>query len=141
MSDSKPALQLNVPAMPLHGRHLIEASAGTGKTYNITRLYLRLLLEKHLTVKEILVMTFTKAATEEIKGRISATLREAAGLWQNVKDSEHALSEAELETIANAMEDYMQYDDEKLNTEFLFGGLSVADRVNSIQNKIDKVFN
>ena len=50
-------------------------------------------------------------------------------------------SEAELETIANAMEDYMQYDDEKLNTEFLFGGLSVADRVDSIQNKIDEVFN
>ena len=50
-------------------------------------------------------------------------------------------SEAELETISNAMEDYLQYDDEKLNTEFLFGGLSVADRVNSIQNKIDKVFN
>ena len=50
-------------------------------------------------------------------------------------------SEAELETIANAMEDYLQYDDEKLNTQFLFGGLSVADRVNSIQNKIDKVFN
>ena len=49
-------------------------------------------------------------------------------------------SEAELETIANAMEDYLQYDDEKLNTEFLFGGLSVADRVDSIQNKIDKVF-
>ena len=52
-----------------------------------------------------------------------------------------SFTEAELETIANAMEDYMQYDDEKLNTEFLFGGLSVADRVNSIQNKIDKVFN
>ena len=50
-------------------------------------------------------------------------------------------TEFELETIANAMEDYMQYDDEKLTTEFLFGGLSVADRVNSIQNKIDKVFN
>ena len=50
-------------------------------------------------------------------------------------------TEYELETIANAMEDYMQYDDEKLNTEFLFGGLSVADRVNSIQDKIDKVFN
>ena len=52
-----------------------------------------------------------------------------------------SFTEAELETIANAMEDYRQYDDEKLNTEFLFGGLSVADRVNSIQNKIDKVFN
>ena len=51
-----------------------------------------------------------------------------------------SFTEAELETIANAMEDYMQYDDEKLNTEFLFGGLSVADRVGSIQNKIDEVF-
>ena len=49
-------------------------------------------------------------------------------------------SEAELETIANAMEDYMQYDDEKLNTESLFGGVSVADRVNSINNKIDEAF-
>ena len=51
-----------------------------------------------------------------------------------------SFTEAELETIANAMEDYRQYDDEKLNTEFLFGGLSVADRVDSIQNKIDEVF-
>ena len=48
-------------------------------------------------------------------------------------------TEFELETIANAMEDYINYDDENLNTESLFGGLSVADRVNSIQNKIDKV--
>ena len=49
-------------------------------------------------------------------------------------------TEYELETIANAMEDYMQYDDEKLNTEFLFGGLSVETRVLSIQNKIDTLF-
>ena len=48
-------------------------------------------------------------------------------------------TEIELETIANAMEDYILYDDEKLDTEFLFGGLSVADRVNSIQNKIDEL--
>ena len=60
---------------------------------------------------------------------------------QIMKTFSLSFTEAELETIANAMEDYMQYDDEKLNTEFLFGGLSVADRVNSIQNKIDKVFN
>ena len=50
-------------------------------------------------------------------------------------------TEFELETIANAMEDYINYDDEKLDTDLLFGGLSVADRVNSIQDKIDKVFN
>ena len=48
-------------------------------------------------------------------------------------------TEYELETIANAMEDYINYDDENLNTEFLFGGLSVADRVTSINNKIDSV--
>ena len=48
-------------------------------------------------------------------------------------------TEFELETIVNAMEDYINYDDEKLDTEFLFGGLSVADRVTSINNKIDSV--
>ena len=48
-------------------------------------------------------------------------------------------TEFELETIANAMEDYIQYDDEKLDTDILFGGLSVADRVTSINNKIDSV--
>ena len=48
-------------------------------------------------------------------------------------------TEFELETIANAMEDYINYDDEKLDTESLFGGLSVSERVNSIQDKIYKV--
>ncbi len=85
-SSTKEAKLLNVPAMPLKGRHLIEASAGTGKTYNITRLYLRLLLEKKLNVKEILVMTFTKAATEEIKGRVAKTLREATAFWEACLD-------------------------------------------------------
>ena len=50
---------------------------------------------------------------------------------------ENPFTEIELETIANSMDDYIHYDDEKLNTESLLGGLSVADRVNSIQNKID----
>ena len=48
-------------------------------------------------------------------------------------------TDAELETIANAMDDYIYYDDEKLDTESLFGGLSVADRVTSINNKIDSI--
>ena len=50
-------------------------------------------------------------------------------------------TEFELETIANSMEDYINYDDENLNTDLLFGGLSVADRVTSINNKIDNVLN
>ena len=50
-------------------------------------------------------------------------------------------TEYELETIANAMDDYINYDDENLNTDLLFGGLSVSERVNSIQTKIDNVIN
>ncbi len=68
----------------LDGKHLIEASAGTGKTYNITRLYLRLILEKGLTVEQILVMTFTKDATEEIRGRIGELLRESLNQWNQL---------------------------------------------------------
>ena len=52
---------------------------------------------------------------------------------------QNPFTEIELETIANAMDDYINYDDEKLDTEYLFGGLSVADRVNSIQTKIEEL--
>ena len=51
-------------------------------------------------------------------------------------------TEAELETIASAMDDYMAYsDDEFTNQDDLIGGLSVEDRVNSINDKITAVFN
>lgn len=63
--------------VPLAGTNLIEASAGTGKTYTIAGLYLRLILEKRFTVDQILVVTFTKSATEELKQRIRLRLREA----------------------------------------------------------------
>ena len=62
---------------PLTGTNLIEASAGTGKTYTLSGLFLRLILEKSLTVDRILVVTFTEAATDELKDRIRRKLREA----------------------------------------------------------------
>ena len=49
-------------------------------------------------------------------------------------------TEFELETIYNAMDDYINYDDDDELPENLIGGLSVANRVESIQNKIDLVF-
>ncbi|MGL1956196.1 MAG: UvrD-helicase domain-containing protein [Colwellia sp.] len=70
--------------IPLTGKHLIEASAGTGKTYNITRIYLRLLLERELTVEQILLMTFTKDATQELRGRIDSFIRQALNDWENL---------------------------------------------------------
>jgi exodeoxyribonuclease V beta subunit len=61
-------------ASPLVGTNLIEASAGTGKTYTIAGLFVRLIMEKGLDVDQILVVTFTKAATAELKDRIYQNL-------------------------------------------------------------------
>jgi exodeoxyribonuclease V beta subunit len=69
---------LDQATLPLGGNHLIEASAGTGKTHTIASLYVRLLLERGLGVNEILVVTYTTAATAELRGRIRERLREAA---------------------------------------------------------------
>lgn len=72
---------------PLQGSRLIEASAGTGKTWTIAALYLRLVLGhgdarsafgRPLLPAEILVMTFTRAATRELSDRIRQRLVEAA---------------------------------------------------------------
>lgn len=68
---------MDLCAAPLDGATLIEASAGTGKTFTLTGLFLRLILEKRLTVDQILVVTFTDAATEELRGRIRKRLTEA----------------------------------------------------------------
>ena len=62
--------------MPLNGLQLIEASAGTGKTYTIANLYLRQLLSGRET-SQVLVVTFTNAATDELRGRIRERVREA----------------------------------------------------------------
>ncbi|WP_411992958.1 exodeoxyribonuclease V subunit beta [Agarivorans sp. DSG3-1] len=77
---------------PLNGARLIEASAGTGKTYTIGTLILRLLLGHPLkpeegftqqgqltalTIDQILVVTFTEAATQELRGRIRDWIHEA----------------------------------------------------------------
>jgi len=60
----------------LAGLNLIEASAGTGKTYNIAALYIRLVIERGLTVDQILVLTYTEAATAELRDRIHRRLGE-----------------------------------------------------------------
>jgi len=65
----------------LSGKNLIEASAGTGKTYAIACLYLRLIIESGLTPEQILVVTYTEAATEELRGRIRTRIREALDIF------------------------------------------------------------
>ena len=59
------------------GVTLIEASAGTGKTYSITGLILRLILEERCLIRDILAVTFTEAATQELRDRIRHRLQVA----------------------------------------------------------------
>ncbi|NBC05019.1 MAG: exodeoxyribonuclease V subunit beta, partial [Bacteroidetes bacterium] len=68
-------------------RILVEASAGTGKTYTLTALYVRLLIEKKLEVDQILVMTFTNKATSELKERIFKRLKSCLHKLQTKEES------------------------------------------------------
>ena len=89
-------IPLDPLAFPLTGSHLIEASAGTGKTFTIAMLYVRLILGHRgdlafsggpLTPPDILVVTFTEAATQELRDRIRARLTEAAQCFRQAPDS------------------------------------------------------
>lgn len=69
-------LEFDPFSCPLSGVNLVEASAGTGKTYSITSVYLRFILESSLQVENILVVTFTEAATAELNDRIRTRLKD-----------------------------------------------------------------
>lgn len=87
-------MQFDCLQSPLSGVHLIEASAGTGKTYAIEGLFLRLLLEKRLSVGEILVVTFTNAATAELRERIRARLTGFKGLLKGLHNGDPMMERA-----------------------------------------------
>lgn len=85
MTEPQPILALD---LPLRSRQLIEASAGTGKTWTLAALYVRLVLGHGrgglpcgLLPPQILVMTFTEAATAELRDRIRSRLQEAAAAF------------------------------------------------------------
>ena len=59
----------------LKGIHLVEANAGTGKTYTISSLFVRLIAETDYEVQKLLVLTFTEAATVELRERIQSRCR------------------------------------------------------------------
>lgn len=85
---SQKSTALNAISLPLNQVNLIEASAGTGKTYTIGSIYLRLLLQagencfsRPLNVEEILVVTFTEMATEDLKRKIRERLTAAISIF------------------------------------------------------------
>ncbi len=73
------------------GLHLIEASAGTGKTYTLSSLMVRIFLEKYLP-RQVIATTFTRAAAAELKSRIRARLVET----YRYLDAKRSLTEKEI---------------------------------------------
>ena len=67
---------IDVKYADLKGIHLVEANAGTGKTYNISSLFVRLIAETDHEIHKLLVLTFTEAATVELRQRIQSRCRE-----------------------------------------------------------------
>jgi exodeoxyribonuclease V beta subunit len=89
-------ISLNPLTFPFSSASLIEASAGTGKTYTLAALYVRLVLghggdhafNRALLPPEILVVTFTNAATLELRDRIRSNLSTTARVFRGLEDSE-----------------------------------------------------
>ena len=77
---------------PLKGVTLIEAGAGTGKTFTLSGIFLKLIVDKGLAVDQILVVTYTKAATEELKTRIRQRLSEAKHAFSGAKAKDDVLA-------------------------------------------------
>jgi exodeoxyribonuclease V beta subunit len=87
--------RLDVDAVALGGTQLVEASAGTGKTFAIAHLFLRLLLEPEgraeLEPRDLLVVTYTKAAAAELRARIRRRLREALAALRGADPADEVL--------------------------------------------------
>ncbi|MDZ4297480.1 MAG: exodeoxyribonuclease V subunit beta [Moraxellaceae bacterium] len=97
MTNAMQFQPLQIAQLPLQGIRLIEASAGTGKTYTIAMLYLRLVLGHGLPQRylppDILVLTFTEAAASELRDRIRSRLNEAALAFRGLQAPDKALAE------------------------------------------------
>jgi len=100
--------------LPLHGAQLIEASAGTGKTFTLATLVLRLLLERGASISRMSIVTFTRAATQELRQRLRRRLRLARRLLDaptptRESDGEAAIAAAVLATaVARDGEDLVR---------------------------------
>ena len=105
-------MKLEALTFPLHGSRLIEASAGTGKTWTIAALYVRLVLGhggadgfvRPLLPADILVMTFTRAATRELSNRVRERLVEAAAYFRGQSEKPDGYLDALLDSYPSHAE-------------------------------------
>lgn len=135
--------------LTLSGLHLIEASAGTGKTWTLSSLMVRILVEKYLP-RQVIATTFTRAAAAELKSRIRKRLQEIyslAKVWQSFHSEEQiAQAEASLNDplaqiifkhfkIENSSQNNPQ-DDENSTHNFVY----LANRLKLVIDSLDELF-
>lgn len=160
MTDFKP---FDASTVGLQDSNLIEASAGTGKTYSIAILVLRLILEKRLSIKEILMVTFTIAAVAELEERVRLFIRNAykVSLGEAIENSnittlvQNTISQSSAQEIQEHLKEAVLFLDEtsvltihsfcqQALTEFafetsqLFGSETLLDNSSVIQDEVNK---
>lgn len=161
-NESKP---FDVLSAPLKGSNLIEASAGTGKTFSIAVLALRFLVEEGLSTAQLLMVTFTKAAVAELQTRIRKFIRQAhdfhaagkevesqimdvvksavalhgeALIEQRLRDALLLLDELNVLTIHSFCQQTLN--EFALETNQLFGAEMIADLRPIIEEELNKVY-
>ena len=108
---------------------LLEASAGTGKTFSIKHLVLRLIVEQEIPINSLLVVTFTKAATAELKSRIREHLAETHSYLTGIYAAEdvdplvvrqveiwRGMSISDEDAVKRLRESLARFDDSAINT-------------------------
>jgi exodeoxyribonuclease V beta subunit len=99
-------IQFDVLQFELQGKKMIEASAGTGKTFSVAILVVRLLVETETDIKSILMMTFTKAAAAEMEERIRLFIRESYSYLEDGHDVN--------DTLKSLLDDIADTDEKKV---------------------------
>ncbi|KGG15417.1 MULTISPECIES: UvrD-helicase domain-containing protein [unclassified Prochlorococcus] len=98
------------------GMRLLEASAGTGKTFSLSHLVLRLLTEKEYSMEEILVISFTKATASEIQAKISSRLLLALKGLENIKTN------SKVGTLDQVLIEWLELNAKKKSTRLRLAG-------------------
>ena len=112
--------EFNIFDAPLSGRSLVEAGAGTGKTYNIASLYVRVILEKQQLPASILVLTYTEAATAELKQRLRDRIKESIAVLLGGEAKDQFLDEVREKYSSTGIEILQkalyQFDEARIST-------------------------
>ena len=121
-------ISMDVLTLPFTGLNVIEASAGTGKTFTLAALYVRIVLghipfnrtlQNGLLPVQILVMTFTDAATAELRSRIRERLAGAARFFRQLHSNNDATSEQKSDAFLDQLSQSINEDQYELAADRL----------------------